>query len=79
VRQQESLSHTRTHAHTHPRAQDYLGWGEQGDGKLWYGIYVQNGRLKGDAKKALRSVIEKYNIPIAITANQNLILQVGFC
>lgn len=20
---------------------DYLGWGEQGDGKLFYGIYVQ--------------------------------------
>ena len=26
---------------------DYLGWTEQGDGKLAYGIYVQNGRLKG--------------------------------
>lgn len=22
---------------------DYLGWGEQGDGKLFYGIYVQVG------------------------------------
>lgn len=20
---------------------DYMGWGEQGDGKLWYGLYVQ--------------------------------------
>jgi sulfite reductase (ferredoxin) len=20
---------------------DYLGWHEQGDGKLWYGVYVQ--------------------------------------
>lgn len=54
---------------------DYLGWGEQGDGKLWYGIYVQNGRIKGDAKKALRAVIEKYGIPVTITANQNLILR----
>ncbi len=31
---------------------DYLGWGEQGDGKLFYGIYVQVGRngrgLQGD-------------------------------
>lgn len=21
--------------------EDYLGWNEQGDGKLWYGVYVQ--------------------------------------
>lgn len=38
---------------------DYLGWMEQGDGKLAYGVYVQNGRVKGDAKKALRNVIER--------------------
>jgi len=54
---------------------DYLGWMEQGDGKLAYGIYVQNGRVKGDAKKALRAVIERYEIPVSITANQNLILR----
>ena len=36
--------------------QDYLGWEEQGDGKLAYGIFVMNGRLKGDMKKALRTV-----------------------
>lgn len=23
------------------RYEDYLGWHEQGDGKLWYGVYVQ--------------------------------------
>ena len=39
--------------------EDYLGWHEQGDGKLFYGVYVQNGRLKGEAKKALRAVIER--------------------
>jgi len=22
---------------------DYLGWGEQGDGKLFYGVYIQVG------------------------------------
>lgn len=54
---------------------DYLGWGEQGDGKLFYGIYVQNGRIKGEGKKAFRTIIEKYSIPVTITANQNLILQ----
>lgn len=54
---------------------DYLGWMEQGDGKLAYGIYVQNGRIKGEAKRALRNVIERYEIPVSITPNQNLILR----
>jgi len=53
---------------------DYLGWMEQGDGKLAYGVFVQNGRLKGEAKKALRTVIERYKLPVIITANQNLVL-----
>lgn len=37
-----------------------------------YGFLVvsQNGRIKGEAKKALRAVIEKYGIPVTITANQ---------
>ncbi|KAG2437726.1 hypothetical protein HYH02_011103 [Chlamydomonas schloesseri] len=54
---------------------DYLGWGEQGDGKLFYGVYVQNGRIKGEAKKALRAVIEKFNLPVVLTPHQNLILR----
>lgn len=53
---------------------DYLGWHEQGDGKLFYGIFVQNGRIKGEAKKALRKVIERYEIPVVLTPNQNIIL-----
>eukprot|EP00798_Chlamydomonas_sp_ICE-L_P017951 gene17951-24355_t len=55
--------------------EDYLGWGDQGDGKLFYGIYVQNGRIKGEAKKAMRQIIEKYKIPVTITPHQNLILR----
>jgi sulfite reductase (ferredoxin) len=27
------------------RYEDYLGWHEQGDGKLWYGVYVQVSHL----------------------------------
>ncbi len=55
--------------------QDYLGWGEQGDGKLFYGLYVQNGRIKGDMKKALRAIIERYELPVTLTPNQNIILR----
>ena len=53
---------------------DYLGWMEQGDGKLAYGVFVQSGRLKGETKKALRTVIERYELPVRITPNQNIIL-----
>jgi hypothetical protein len=28
------------------------------------GVYVQNGRLKGEPKKALRAIIESYGIPV---------------
>ena len=38
------------------RFEDYLGWTEQGDGKLAYGLFIQNGRIKGEMKKALRKV-----------------------
>jgi sulfite reductase (ferredoxin) len=47
---------------------------EQGDGRLAYGVFVQNGRLKGELKAALRRVIERYELPVIITANQNIIL-----
>ncbi|KDD76815.1 nitrite and sulphite reductase [Helicosporidium sp. ATCC 50920] len=54
---------------------DYLGWMEQGDGSLAYGIFVQNGRIKGEAKKELRRLIEEYELPLLITATQDLILK----
>lgn len=46
----------------------------QGDGLLFYGLHVENGRIKGEAKKALREVIEEYNLNVRITPNQNMIL-----
>nr|GLL32494.1 sulfite reductase 1 [ferredoxin], chloroplastic-like [Ipomoea trifida] len=52
----------------------YLGWHEQGDGRLFCGLHVDNGRIKGETKKMLREVIEKYNLDVRITPNQNMIL-----
>lgn len=54
--------------------QSYLGWHEQGDGNVFFGLHVENGRIKGEAKKALREVIEKFKLDVHITPNQNLIL-----
>jgi sulfite reductase (ferredoxin) len=53
---------------------DYLGWGEQGDGALYYGCFIQNGRLKGEMKATLRLVIEEYNLSVRLTPNQNIVL-----
>lgn len=52
----------------------YLGWHEQGDGTLFCGLHVDNGRVKGVMKKALREVIQKYNLNVRLTPNQNIIL-----
>ena len=52
----------------------YLGWTDQGDGKWAYGVHVPGGRVKGAGKKALRSIIEQHDLPVIITAQQNLIL-----
>lgn len=46
----------------------------QGDGKFFYGLHVDNGRIGGKMKKTLREVIEKYNLNARITPNQNIIL-----
>lgn len=53
----------------------YLGWGEQGDGLLFKGVHVQNGRLKGQMKEAIRKVVDRFELPVTITANQDLILR----
>ncbi|KAK9842398.1 hypothetical protein WJX84_005131 [Apatococcus fuscideae] len=53
---------------------DYLGWTEQGDGNLAFGVFVQSGRLKGEMKQALRRIIERYELPVRLTPEQNVIL-----
>lgn len=52
----------------------YLGWHEQGDGTMFCGLHVDNGRIGGTMKKTLREIIEKYNLNVRLTPNQNIIL-----
>ncbi|XP_058730334.1 sulfite reductase [ferredoxin], chloroplastic [Vicia villosa] len=52
----------------------YLGWHQQGDGGLYCGLHVDNGRIAGKMKTALREVIEKYHLNVRLTPNQNIIL-----
>ena len=57
---------------------DHLGWHEQGDGKLWVGLPIENGRIKdeGDLRlmTGLRTFFEKYGTPARLTCLQSLLL-----
>ncbi len=56
---------------------DFLGWNEQGDGKLFLGISIENGRVKDEGswqlKTALREIVQQFDLPIRLTGNHNLI------
>ncbi|CBN59098.1 sulfite reductase subunit beta [Kamptonema sp. PCC 6506] len=57
---------------------DFLGWHEQGDGKLFVGISIENGRVKNEGgfqlKTALREIVQKYNLPMLVTPHQNVLI-----
>ena len=57
---------------------DHLGWHEQGDGRLYVGIYVENGRIGdvGDvrSRSGLRRILEEIRPQVRLTAQQNVIL-----
>jgi sulfite reductase (ferredoxin) len=58
--------------------EDFLGWHEQGDGKLFLGISVENGRIKDEGslqlRTALREIVEQFSLPIRLTAHHNVII-----
>ena len=58
---------------------DWMGWWEQGDGKLFYGLHIDNGRVKDEGdfrlKTALRVICDKYNLPMIMSPTQSILLQ----
>ncbi len=56
----------------------HLGWHPQGNGKWYYGVSIENGRVKdaGDfrLRTALRGLIERFRPSLRITGNQDLLL-----
>lgn len=57
---------------------DLLGWHEQGDGKWFCGVWVEEGRIrdseeKGRWRTAFRTIAERFAPPIALTPNCNII------
>ena len=57
--------------------EDFLGWNEQGDGKLFLGISIENGRIKDEGsfqlRTALREIVQQFGIPIRLTPHHNVI------
>lgn len=56
----------------------HLGWHAQGDGKFFYGVSVENGRIKDEGtfrlRTALRMLVEKYQPEIRLTPMQDILL-----
>jgi len=53
---------------------DYLGWHRQSKGIWFVGIPLLSGRLKENVKSRIRQVVEKYQLEIRLTPNQDLLL-----
>lgn len=56
---------------------DHIGWFEQGDGKLFYGLNVENGRILDrdgfTLKTALREICRRFRPGIRLTAHQSIL------
>jgi len=57
---------------------DHIGWHEQGDGKLFLGINIENGRIKDEdtlrIKSGLRAILTRYGMNTRTTPLQSVIL-----
>jgi sulfite reductase (ferredoxin) len=57
---------------------DHLGWHTQGDGKLFLGIPVENGRIKDEGgirlASGLRAFFQKYRTRARLTCQQSILL-----
>jgi sulfite reductase (ferredoxin) len=52
----------------------HLGWHEQVGGKRWYGVPVENGRIRPELRKALRRAVEELELSVQLTPQQDLLL-----
>ena len=57
---------------------DHLGWHEQGDGRLYVGIFIENGRIADvdgvRSRTGLRKIVDELRPQVRLTAQQNVIL-----
>lgn len=55
-------------------AHDHLGPHPQGDGRWFYGLFIQSGRLEGAQRAALRQIVTELQPGVRFTAHQNVLL-----
>ena len=53
---------------------DYLGWQKQNNKKWFVGLPLLSGRLKGEKKLMIRKLVEKYNLDLRLTPNQDVLI-----
>jgi sulfite reductase (ferredoxin) len=56
----------------------HLGWHAQGDGKFFYGVSIENGRIKDEGdmrlRTALRALVERHQPAVRLTPMQDMLL-----
>jgi sulfite reductase (ferredoxin) len=56
----------------------HLGWHEQGDGKWFYGVSVENGRIKDEGafrlRSGLKAVVQQFQATVRLTGQQDILL-----
>jgi sulfite reductase (ferredoxin) len=58
---------------------DHMGWHEQGDGRLYFGLPLSSGRIKDvpngvQWRTALREVVQRFGVDPVLTPNQDILL-----
>jgi hypothetical protein len=59
---------------------DWMGWHEQGDGKLFLGVNIQQGRIKNadgvNVKSALIKIVNELNLTMILSPSQSVVFKV---
>lgn len=50
------------------------GWHEQRDGRFWYGLSIESGRVKPPLRRAIRDAVETLGLSVRLTPQQDLLL-----
>jgi ferredoxin-sulfite reductase len=61
-----------------PAYHDYIGKNPQDDGRFFYGVFVENGRIRDSdgakLKTALAEIVRRHQAGVVLTPNQNVLL-----
>ncbi len=74
LREQHGIALEDAEPVTLPPMQLHLGWHAQRGGRSYYGVSVENGRLKGAQRSAVREAVATLGLSVVLTPQQDLIL-----